>query len=160
MSTPAIDRDLTKLAPGFRKRVEGALAELNARGIDAMVNEAGRSDELQRIYYRRGVTKAKTAAGSWHGYYLAVDITSKRRGWDVWPWRAKDGSLHGGDTAWWTSVVETFKRWGCDWGGDWESIFDAPHFQLGTLRSSPSQWSRQKFAEGNIRAVWQKVGAV
>jgi hypothetical protein len=160
MSDPAVDRDLSKLAPKFRERVEGAVAELNGRGIDVMVNEAGRSDALQRIYFKRGVTRARTVAGSWHGYYLAIDAISRKRGWDVWPWRAKDGTLHGGDPSWWKPVVETFKRWGCDWGGDWDSIFDGPHFQKGGLRSSPSPWSRRKFAEGKIEDVWKAVGAI
>ena len=159
MSTPAVDRDLGKLAPKFRKAVQAALAELNARGIDVMVNEALRSDALQQIYFKRGVTKARTVAGSWHGYGLAVDVISRKRGWDVWPWRAKDGTLRGGDPAWWKPVVETFKRHGCDWGGDWQSIFDAPHFQHGKCRSSPGPQSRELFAKGRPFDVWRLVGA-
>lgn len=154
-----VDRDTSKLAPRFREAVEKALEELHARGIDAVVNEALRSDALQREYYARGVTKARTVAGSWHGYGLAVDVVSKTRGWDVWPWRAKDGSLPGGDPKWWRPVVETFKKHGCDWGGDWQSIFDAPHFQFGRCKSSPGAESKRYFAEGRPFKVWALVGA-
>jgi hypothetical protein len=155
----AVDRDLDRLAPRFAAAVRAALAELNARGIDAVVYEARRSETLQQQYYRRGVTRAKSVAGSWHGYGLAVDIISKKRGWAVWPWRAKDGSLQGGDPVWYGPVLRAFKRHGCDWGGDWKSFFDAPHFQWGKCRSSPSSVSRKLFAEGRPEAVWPLVDA-
>jgi peptidoglycan L-alanyl-D-glutamate endopeptidase CwlK len=157
--TPAVDRDLSKLAPKFRRAVEAALAQLQAEGIDAMVNEGLRSDALQRVYFARGVTKARTVSGSWHGYGLAVDIISKKRGWDVWPWRAKDGSLRGGDPNWWRRVVEVMKLHGLDWGGDWESIFDAPHFQWEKCKASPSATSKKLFAAGRPFDVWPLVGA-
>lgn len=159
MSDARVDRDLSKLAPAFRRAVEAALAELNSKGIDAVVYEALRSDALQRVYFARGVTKARTASGSWHGYGLAVDVISRRREWDVWPWRAKDGTLRGGDPAWWRTVVDTFKRHGCDWGGDFNSIFDGPHFHWGKCKASPGPQSRALYAAGKPFDVWRLVGA-
>ena len=29
----------------------------------------------------------------------------------------------------WTEVVEVFKKYGWEWGGNWSSIKDYPHFQ-------------------------------
>src|SRR4029453_1991426 len=75
-----VSRDLNLLAPAVRAAGEAAIAECQARGLDAYVYEAYRSPELQAIYYARGrtvvpptrpVTYAATNLQSWHGYGLA-----------------------------------------------------------------------------------------
>jgi len=162
MSSPADlkpDNDTSKLAPQCRVAVEAALAECNAQGVDVIVYEAGRTDALQQVYFARGASKAQSVLYSWHGYLLAADTISKARGWDVWPTRASDGSLTGGDPTWYTVVVATFKKYGLDWGGDWEHFPDMPHFQWGKCKPSPSDEARELFASGGVEAVWQAVGA-
>jgi hypothetical protein len=150
-----VHRDLAELAPKFRGAVEAALRDCAKVGLDAMVYEALRSDEVQRAYYALGrtvrpptytVTNASTAMGSWHFYGLAVDVISRSKGWGFSP-------------AWIEHVAEIFKLHGCDWGGNWTRA-DLPHFQWGTLRASPSPRARQLFADGGREAVWKEVGAI
>lgn len=140
-------RDLDQLAPKMRACVKAALAECEASGLDAYVYEAMRDQATQTEYYRRGVTRAKRAASSWHFYGLAVDVISRKRGWSVTrQWRA--------------DVTRIFKKHGLDWGGDWKGFVDPPHYQFGTLRASPSARARQLYNAGGLEAVWREVGAL
>jgi hypothetical protein len=150
-------RDLTILAPKFRLVVLEAIAECNAKGLDAYVFESYRTKELQELYYQRGrtvkppfkpVTNAKSNLYSWHGYGLAVDVISKAHLW----------SPPEGD-AWFGKVAAIFKRHECKWGGDWTTR-DLPHFQWGRCKASPSDLARQLLAAGGVEKVWDAVGAV
>jgi hypothetical protein len=148
-------RDLDLLAPRFRAAVMAALAECSAAGLNAMVYETYRSEELQRIYYARGrtvkpperpVTNARSNLYSWHGFGLAVDVIHSTLHWSP-------------PAAWWGKVAAIFKRHGCDWGGDW-AMQDLPHFQWGGMRASPSDRARALLQQhGDMHAVWKEVGA-
>lgn len=146
MGEPARISDLAGLAPAFRAAVMGALEECRAAGLDATVFETLRTQERQRWAYLRGASRAKDADASWHFYGLAVDVISRAKAWDA------------GD-AWFRRVAAVFKRHGCDWGGDWHSFRDLPHFQWGRCRASPSDVSRTLYAQGGREAVWRAVGA-
>lgn len=72
------------------------------------------------------VTNAKPGQ-SLHNYGLAVDfalvIDHKEGSWDTTKdWdddKIKD----------WQEVVDIFKKYGWEWGGDWKTFKDMPHFQ-------------------------------
>lgn len=72
------------------------------------------------------VTNAK-AGQSYHNYGLAVDIAmivdGKTASWDTRTDWDKDG------TSDWMECVRVFKKYGWEWGGDWKSFKDLPHFQ-------------------------------
>lgn len=72
------------------------------------------------------VTNAK-AGQSIHNYGLALDfafvIDGKEASWD----EKKDWD--GDKQSDWMEVVAVFKRYGWEWGGDWRSFKDMPHFQ-------------------------------
>ena len=150
--------DLSLLAPAFKRVVDAAIAECNApeNGLDAMVYETYRSNELQVVYYARGrttrppsqtVTNASSNLYSWHGFGLAVDVIHRTQGWDP--------KRHG----WFHDVAEIFKRHHCKWGGDWTSP-DMPHFQWGACKPSPSDLARTLLRTRGIEAVWEAVGAL
>jgi hypothetical protein len=149
-----VSRDLAQLAPRFRDAVQQAIADARARGLDAYVYEAYRSPALQSLYYKRGrtiippvktVTNARSNLYSWHGYGLAVDVISRRFGWDR-------------PESWFRDVAESFRKFNCKWGGDWK-MKDLPHFQWGPCKASPSDNARALFAQGGAPAVWRAVGA-
>jgi peptidoglycan LD-endopeptidase CwlK len=64
---------------------------------------------------------------SYHNYGLAVDIAlvidGKTAVWD----RITD--FDGDKKADWMECVAVFKKYGWEWGGDWSSLKDYPHFQ-------------------------------
>jgi D-alanyl-D-alanine carboxypeptidase len=148
------NHDFAVLAPKFRVAVDRAIRAANDKGLDAIVYETYRSQQLQEAYYARGrtqvppvatVTNARSNLYSWHGYGLAVDVISKSKQWDV-----------GAD--WFASVAECFRVEGCRWGGEWK-MKDLPHFQWGPCKPSPSDMARQLYASGGLEAVWDAVGA-
>jgi peptidoglycan L-alanyl-D-glutamate endopeptidase CwlK len=150
-----VSRDPMQLAPRFRDAVQKAIALCQQNGLDAYVYEAYRSPELQALYYQRGrtiipplgkVTNARSNLYSWHGYGLAVDVISRRYGWD----RSEE---------WFRKVAGYFAQCGCKWGGDWK-MKDLPHFQWGPCKASPSDNARALSAQGGAQAVWKAVGAI
>lgn len=92
-----------------------------------------RSFEEQQALYDQGritpgkkVTNAKPGQ-SYHNYGLAVDmvliIDGIEASWDVKKdWDADKQSD-------WMEVVMIFKKYGWEWGGDWVTFKDMPHFQ-------------------------------
>lgn len=77
------------------------------------------------------VTRAR-GGQSYHNYGLAIDIallvdtdrngTFETASWDTRSDFDQDGRAD------WMEVVDIFKRYGWEWGGDWRFI-DKPHFQ-------------------------------
>jgi peptidoglycan L-alanyl-D-glutamate endopeptidase CwlK len=58
------------------------------------------------------------AGESFHNYNLAVDMDMVTNG--------KDDYIVGPN---WMTVVSIMKKYGMEWGGDWHSLKDNPHFQ-------------------------------
>jgi len=103
------------------------------------------------------VTNAK-AGDSLHNYGLALDfaliIDGKTASWN-------DVTDYDNDRiADWTEVVAIFKAHGWQWGGDWSSIVDKPHFQK-TFGLSVSQLkaikAEKKFIPGTS---YLQIGSV
>jgi peptidoglycan L-alanyl-D-glutamate endopeptidase CwlK len=70
------------------------------------------------------VTRAK-GGQSWHNYGMAIDIVllvGGKASWDIKTDFDEDGRSD------WMEVVDIFKSYGWEWGGDWKFV-DNPHFQ-------------------------------
>lgn len=71
------------------------------------------------------VTNAK-GGQSIHNYGFAVDIVliidGKTASWDT------KADWDGDNISDWTECVNVFKKYGWNWGGDWTSFKDMPHF--------------------------------
>ena len=112
VSSVRVVQTLDVLAPSFAMAVSKAIADCAANGLDAMVYESYRSQDLQANYFARGrtivppdttVTNAASNLYSWHGYGLAVDVISRSKEWDK-------------PESWFASVAEYFLAAGCRWG--------------------------------------------
>jgi peptidoglycan L-alanyl-D-glutamate endopeptidase CwlK len=78
------------------------------------------------------VTNAQ-AGLSIHNFGLAVDIllivdTNRDGKFETASWDTKS-DFDGDGISDWMEVVQIFKRYGWEWGGDWKSFKDLPHFQ-------------------------------
>lgn len=72
------------------------------------------------------VTQAR-GGQSWHNYGLAIDIVLIVNGKEVSYDMRKD--YDGDGEADWQEIVYVFKMHGWEWGGDWATFKDGPHFQ-------------------------------
>jgi len=106
-----------------------------AAGIPILITQGLRTIEEQNELYAQGRTKpgqiVTNARGgySYHNFGVAVDFClllpdGRNVSWDM----TRDGNGNG--KADWMEVVEIAKSIGFDWGGDWKSFKDYPHFEM------------------------------
>lgn len=111
-----------------------------------------RSNELQNQLFnkRPKVTNAK-GGQSIHNYGLAFDIvllydndgngTFEEASWSMIRDFDKDSKAD------WMEIVNYFKSKGWEWGGDWKSFKDAPHFQLKKPNGTSYKWQELQKAK-------------
>ncbi|AIQ69527.1 M15 family metallopeptidase [Paenibacillus graminis] len=106
-----------------------------ARGVPIVITQGLRTIAEQDSLYAKGRTKpgqiVTNAKGghSYHNYGLAIDfgllqLDGRNVSWDT----TRDGDSD--RVADWQEVVQEAKALGFEWGGDWTSIKDYPHFQM------------------------------
>ena len=123
------------LHPKVRDEVTKIINEANTaltKHSQVRIVQGLRTIEEQNELYAQGRTKAgkkvtnAKGGSSFHNYGLAIDfclvIDGKEISWDM----AKDYDED--KKADWTEVVEIFKKYGWEWGGNWKTK-DNPHFQ-------------------------------
>ncbi len=90
--------------------------------------------EQNELYLKKPKVTNARGGQSLHNYGLAFDIvllydkdgngTFETASWDTVIDRDNDGMAD------WMEVAEYFKSQGYEWGGDWKSFKDYPHFQI------------------------------
>lgn len=127
---------IEKLHPFVREEVKQIIAECDKAltgKAKVRITQGLRSFEEQEKLYAIGritsgkkVTNAK-AGQSIHNYGLAVDICliidGKTASWDT----ARDWDND--SIADWYECVKIFAKYGWDWGGNWKTFKDLPHFE-------------------------------
>ena len=146
--------DRRLLAPGMEDRLRAMEAAALQKGHVIRVYETMRSHTLARMYHSLGVSKAPDGWRTWHFYGVAADIIHPTRGWDAW--ESNDQAAHD----WRGAVIEAGKAAGLDWGGDWKSFVDKPHWQFGTVKPSPSDEAIRLYREEGIAELWRVIGAL
>ncbi|KQS93010.1 M15 family metallopeptidase [Chryseobacterium sp. Leaf394] len=145
---------IEKLHPIVREEVKMIIKECD----DALTGKAKvritqglRSFEEQEKLYAIGritsgkkVTNAK-AGQSIHNYGLAVDICmiidEKTASWDT----VKDWDND--KVADWYECVKIFAKYGWDWGGNWKTFKDLPHFEKKAITTK----------QGLIKTSWRTL---
>ena len=117
-------RDITALHPRLQSLCRKLIEACKSRGIDIIVTSTLRDAEYQAHLYAQGrtrpgsiVTNAKYIGP--HGFGLAFDVVPVVGNVAVW-----------NNNSFWKIIGEEGKKLGLEWGGDWKSIIDKPHFQL------------------------------
>lgn len=127
---------IDQLHPSVRYEVEKIVAECNEAltgRAKVRITQGLRTFDEQNKLYAQGRTapgkKVTNAKGgqSVHNYGFAVDICLMIDG-TVASWETKK-DWDGDKQADWMEVVVIFKRNGWNWGGDWVSFKDMPHFE-------------------------------
>ena len=123
---------------------------------------------MQKLYYQKGASKAKTARKSWHFYGVAVDVIHPTYGWFTgaeaiakWPNKAMREAAA---RQWFAAVAAQGKLRGLKWGGDWPTFKDLPHLYWGKCGPTPIQAPAIYDAAGGGLAglydVWAEIGAL
>jgi peptidoglycan L-alanyl-D-glutamate endopeptidase CwlK len=89
------------------------------------------------------VTNAR-GGKSYHNFGLAVDIVEIKNGKALW------------NNPDWNEIAALGKSLGLEWGGDWVSIKDKPHFQLSFGKSTKKLFSLYK--AGKLDGEYVKLG--
>jgi peptidoglycan L-alanyl-D-glutamate endopeptidase CwlK len=118
------EKNIQTLHPHVRPKARALIANAAKEGIKIIVTSGTRSYEEQNTLFAQGRTagglKVTNARGgeSNHNFGIAFDVTvfdGKEPKWDG-PEYARVGDIG--------------KSLGLEWGGDWSTIKDEPHFQL------------------------------
>jgi peptidoglycan L-alanyl-D-glutamate endopeptidase CwlK len=114
-----------KLDPSIQRMAQQVLVDAASQGIDLVVTQGLRDNALQAELYAKGrttpgpiVTNAPPGS-SWHNFGLAFDVAVLKDGKATWP----------EDEALWQRIGAIGKAVGLDWGGDFHTIKDRPHFE-------------------------------
>lgn len=115
---------IQKLHPAIRLQVINFIVEVQEIYPDIRIANGYRSIEEQNEIYNKGrngsegaiVTNAK-GGSSYHNYGLAIDIV-----------RIVDNEINYDIN--WDEIVAIGDKYGFEWGGNWTSIVDKPHFQI------------------------------
>lgn len=136
-------------------------------GVEIRITHGTRTYAEQNALYAQGrtvkydkkgnklniVTNAK-AGDSYHNHDLAFDFVLIKGGYDMKADNDGDG------VADWVEVVTQAKLEGLEWGGDWSSFKDYPHFQMSFGLSIKQLKAGQKPTAAQIKAAIDKINAL
>ena len=129
MDKPTLDR-IAKLHPSVREEMTKIINQCNdsLKGRSQVrISQGLRTFAEQDVLYKKRpkVTNAK-GGQSIHNYGFAVDIVliidGKTASWDTHKDWDNDGIAD------WDECVKVFAKHGWNWGGNWTSFKDMPHF--------------------------------
>lgn len=148
-------RDIDQLHPVLQKKLRELVKISEEKGYPVGIGECLRTVEEQNALYAQGrtepgqiVTNAKGSSfSSMHQWGVAFDFYRKDG----------KGSYEDGD-GFFRKVGELGKELGLEWGGDWKSIVDKPHFQLPDWGSTPKELKKQYKTPQDFMETWPKDG--
>jgi len=123
-----IDR-INGLHPAIRGNATAFILDAQSRGIYLRITNGYRTFAEQDALHAQGrtatgniVTNAR-GGESWHNFGLAIDVLEFRNGVTT-----ADNMLW--ETENWDLIGAIGRSHGFEWGGDWTSFVDRPHFQI------------------------------
>ncbi len=145
-------RDRTKLHPRLQKKIEEFIKACDKAGLKVQITECLRTKAEQDALYAQGRTKpgakVTNAPGysysSMHQWGVAYDIC-----------RADGKSAFDNSDGFFDKVGQIGKKLGLEWGGDWKSPVDKPHFQLPDWGSTPTMLKRLYSTPERFFATWK-----
>ena len=155
-------RDISQLHPKAQLLADALVKNCAAAGITIKITECARTVAEQDALYAKGRTvpggKVTNARGSsyssMHQWRVAFDFCLNM---DV----DKDGKISddifNNVTGLFNKVGQIGKALGLEWGGDWKSIKDLPHFQLPDWGSTTAKLKATYGTPEKFAATWAKT---
>ena len=121
---PVSEARMARLHPDVAQAARRFIQAAYAQGIALRVTSGYRSFAEQQALYNQGrttpgniVTNAPPGH-SYHNWGMAVDVVEIKNGQALW------------NNPRWGEIARIGKSLGFEWGGDWKSFQDKPHFQM------------------------------
>ncbi|MFB5761017.1 M15 family metallopeptidase [Paenibacillus medicaginis] len=154
---------LEGLLPVVRTATERLIQRSFAAGIPIVITQGLRTITEQNELYAQGRTKpgqvVTNAKGgySFHNFGVAVDFAlllpdGRSVSWDT----SRDGNAD--RKADWMQVVEIGKALGFEWGGDWKSFKDMPHFEMTFGLSTAQYRAGKRPSQAQIQTAMKRIG--
>ncbi|KAF6658852.1 M15 family metallopeptidase [Paenibacillus polymyxa] len=148
-----------------RKAAELLIDFAYACGVPIVITQGLRTIDEQNGLYTQGRTKpgqiVTNARGgySYHNFGVAIDFAlllpdGKNVSWDM----KRDGD--GDGIADWDEVVAEAKRIGWNWGGDWRSFKDYPHFEMTFGLSTADYRAGKRPSQAQLNTAMGKINAL
>lgn len=149
-------RDITQLHPDLQKKAKELVSKCEKQGLKIKITECLRTTAEQDALYAQGrtksgsiVTNAKGSSyGSMHQWGVAFDFCRN------------DGKGAFDDSdGFFSKVGKVGQGIGLEWGGNWKSIKDKPHFQLPNWGSTSSKLKSQYGTPEKFFKTWNNKPA-
>jgi peptidoglycan L-alanyl-D-glutamate endopeptidase CwlK len=132
------NKNIDTLSPEFKKRVQAFLDSPEARAKNVRIREAKRSPLTQLAYYVKGrsgqnypfVHEMFKLAGFPGGAWSPGITNTNTLGSEHFTGNAIDLEDNGRGDSFYRELAPIAKKYGLEWGGDWQNFRDTPHFQM------------------------------
>lgn len=155
-------RDITQLHPTLQTKIDQLISECKKQGISIGIGECLRTVAEQDALYAQGRTKpgniVTNAKGSTYSsmhiwgvafdFYLTMDVDGDGK--------TSDDAFNN-STGLFNKVGKIGKSIGLEWGGDWTSIKDYPHFQLPDWGSTTTALKNKYKTPEAFRKTWASM---
>ncbi len=146
-----MSRDITMCHPKLQEIANKLVTECKKQGLIVKLGECFRTVSEQDSLYAQGRTKpgvivtyAKGSSySSMHQWGVAFDVIRNDG----------KGAYYDND-GWFSKVGKIGKALGLEWGGDWTSPVDKPHFQLPQWGSTPGKLKSLYGNVNNFKKTW------
>lgn len=147
-----MSRDITMCHPRLQVLAEKLVAEGKKQGLIIKIGECFRSATEQDALYAQGrtaagniVTNAKGSSySSMHQWGVAFDVI-----------RNDGKGAYNDNDGWFGRVGRLGKSLGLEWGGDFKSPVDKPHFQLPDWGSTADKLKKLYGNVDNFKKTWE-----
>ncbi len=147
-----MSRDIKMCHPRLQELAEKLVSECAKQGLIVKLGECFRSVAEQDALYAQGRTKTgnivTNARGisysSMHQWGIAFDVI-----------RNDGKGAYNTSGNWFQKVGKIGKSLGLEWGGDWTSPVDMPHFQLPDWGSTPTRLKQIYGTVNTFKRTWE-----
>ena len=149
-------RDITQCHPKLQKLADELVTACERKGVPIKIGECFRTVAEQDALYAKGrtvpgniVTRAKGSSySSMHQWGVAFDF-----------FRNDGKSAYENSDGFFQKVGQIGVALGLEWGGNWVSIKDMPHFQLPDWGSTTTKLKQLYGTPERFKASWQTIPA-
>lgn len=146
-------RDINRCHPRLIELSQKLISACKGQGLIIGIGESFRTKEEQDALYAKGrtapgsvVTNAKGSSySSHHQWGTAFDI-----------YRSDGKGVYTDSDGFFEKVGKIGKSIGLEWGGDWKSPVDKPHFQLPYWGSTTTKLKKMYGTPENFQKTWKE----